>query len=300
MRRYEMSTESAETELIKILADLKGNSLTRMTTIRKLGQLKTSDLRIVLALEQIALKDPEPEIREAALQVLNLPPHQRAQRRLSGLNYSGRGDLADEIDRWAKDQIISPQLAQLRKGRLGVKPIPQPAKPPPIRNKTPTPALVERKIEQITEQPVLAIPTASQAAPVTRVLAPTPEPTPKPKAPPKESVPFDQWLLSERNIKIALYMGGALLVLAGIIFIGVNWMRIPGPVKFAITMLVTGLMYLGGFLLFQKPMLRIGGIALLGVASGFLPLIFAVLQIYVLRLRGLAGGRGWVDRPPKW
>src|SRR4029078_8734252 len=33
--------------------------------------------------------------------------------------------------------------------------------------------------------------------------------------------------------------------------------------------------------LFQRPMLKLGGVALLGVASGFLPLNFAVLQIYV-------------------
>jgi hypothetical protein len=133
---------------------------------------------------------------------------------------------------------------------------------------------------------------------------PTPEPVvaepepPSQPAPPQEQIPFDQWLLSERNIKLALYAGGVLLVLAGLIFIGVNWTRIPGPGKFAITLMITGLMYLGGYLLFQRPALRIGGIALLGVASGFLTLNFAVLQIYVLGPGGLRDEVMWLIASP--
>ncbi|MCK4472288.1 MAG: hypothetical protein KAW49_10930, partial [Anaerolineae bacterium] len=104
--------------------------------------------------------------------------------------------------------------------------------------------------------------------------------------------------MSERNIKIALYSGGLLLVLAGLIFIGVNWTRIPGPGKFAITLMITGLMYLGGYLLFQRPAYRLGGIALLGVASGFLTLNFAVLQIYVLGPSGLRNDVMWLIASP--
>ena len=133
-------------------------------------------------------------------------------------------------------------------------------------------------------------------------ILPAAEPIPKkveaPTAPPKEQIPFDQWLLSERNIKLALYAGGALLVIAGIIFIGVNWTRIPGPGKFAITLMVTGLMYLGGYLLFQRPAYRLGGIALLGIASGFLTLNFAVLQIYVLGPGGLRNDVMWLITSP--
>jgi hypothetical protein len=114
----------------------------------------------------------------------------------------------------------------------------------------------------------------------------------------KEQVPFDQWLLSERNIKIALYTGGVLLVLAGLIFIGVNWTRIPGPGKFAITLMVTGLLYLGGYLLFQRPAYKIGGIALIAIASGFLALNFAVLQIYVLGPSGLRDDVMWLIASP--
>jgi hypothetical protein len=142
---------------------------------------------------------------------------------------------------------------------------------------------------------------AQPEAVVEAVPTPTPEPPTAPRpapSPPREKVPFDQWLLSERNIKIALYSGGLLLVLAGLIFIGVNWTRIPGPGKFAITLMVTGLMYLGGYLLFQRPAYRLGGVALLGVASGFLTLNFAVLQIYVLGPQGLRNDVMWLIASP--
>jgi hypothetical protein len=137
-----------------------------------------------------------------------------------------------------------------------------------------------------------AIPAAEPAA-----ARPGPAPAPPP-AFPKEKVPFDQWLLSERNIKIALYAGALLLVAAGMIFVGVNWARIPGPAKFAITLLVTGLTYLGGYLLFRRPALRIGGIALLGVASGFVVVNFAILQLYVLGPAGLRNDVMWLIASP--
>jgi hypothetical protein len=116
--------------------------------------------------------------------------------------------------------------------------------------------------------------------------------------PAKESVPFDQWLLSERNIKIALYIGGFLLFIAGAIFVGVNWGRIPGPAKFAITLMITGLTYLGGFVLFQSEAYRIAGVALLGLASGFLALNFAVLQHYVVGPAGLRDDVMWLIASP--
>lgn len=107
-------------------------------------------------------------------------------------------------------------------------------------------------------------------------------------------MPFDEWLLSERNIKIALYSGAILLVLAGIIFVGSRWGVLPGPAKFAVTLLITGLFYLGGYSLYQRLSLWLGGIAVIGVASGFLPLNFAVLQIYVLAPTGLRADVMWL------
>jgi hypothetical protein len=117
---------------------------------------------------------------------------------------------------------------------------------------------------------------------------------PTPARQKSESVPFDQWLLSERNIKIALYSGGALLVIAGLIFVSVNWARIPGLLKFAVTLLITGLMYLGGYLLYRRPALKIGGIALLAISCGFIPLNFVVLQIYIFGVQGMSENVMWL------
>lgn len=160
---------------------------------------------------------------------------------------------------------------------------------------------LQQRLRKVTE------PVVTEVAPVAAVTpAPSPTPTlskpaqrPRPyTAPVQKSVPFDQWLLSERNIKLALYAGGFLLLLAGFIFIGVNWTRIPGPVKFAITLMITGGMYLGGFLLFNRQAYRVGGIALLGIASGFLALDGAVLQNYVLGPAGLPNEVMWLLASP--
>lgn len=110
----------------------------------------------------------------------------------------------------------------------------------------------------------------------------------------REHLPFDQWLLSERNIKLALYSGAVLLLVAGAIFTSVNWVRIPGPGKFAISLLATGLMYLAGFTFYRRPDLRLGGIALLFLGAGFLPLNFVILQIYIFGPRGFTAEAMWL------
>jgi len=145
-------------------------------------------------------------------------------------------------------------------------------------------------VEPVPEPEAIS-PVEARPEPVPRPDSAAAESAPAPAAPaaaaPAERVPFDQWLLSERNIKLALYAGGLLLVMAGLIFVGANWAHIPGAGKFAVTLSMTGLMFLGGLALYRRPTLRIGGVALLAVAGGFLPLNLIVLQIYVL---GPAGG----------
>ena len=182
--------------------------------------------------------------------------------------------LVEETSGWdVPEKLRYPYLEQLKslKDRLvRISPV-------PVVEEIPEPEV----LDVVVEAP---LPAAVEAAPL---------PQKKP-APPKEKVPFDQWLLSTRNINIALYTGGLLLILAGLIFIGVNWTRIPGLWKFAITLVVTGLMYLGGILLFRRPAFRIGGVALTAIASGFFTLNFAVLQIYVLAPLGLRNEVMWL------
>jgi hypothetical protein len=103
------------------------------------------------------------------------------------------------------------------------------------------------------------------------------------------NVSFYGWLFNEKTIKFALYTGAFLLLLAGTVFVRSHWGEMPGESKFAILLLVTGLLYLCGYWLFQDQRMRLGGIALIGLASGFAPLNFAILQIYVLGPQGFNG-----------
>ncbi len=112
--------------------------------------------------------------------------------------------------------------------------------------------------------------------------------------PTPEPIPVSQWLFSETMIKLALYGGGFLLVLAGLIFIGATWSKLPMLIKLLVTLTISGVMYSGGLLLLQLPKLRTGGLALLGVASGFIPLNFIVLHIYLLKDLGLDAQLTWL------
>lgn len=197
--------------------------------------------------------------------------------------------LLTEVATWPEADIRSKpyaeRLAALR-ARLAEKPQTTDEAPmqPVIGVAEPAKLPTELKIESTSAQPAVGL-TDPAALPAKPKIEP---------APVRPQVPFDQWLLSERNIKIALYSGGMLLVLAGLIFVSVNWGNISGPAKFAVTLLVTGLMYLGGYTLFKRQSLRLGGIALLGIGSGFVPLNFVVLQIYIFSARGLSASVMWL------
>lgn len=153
--------------------------------------------------------------------------------------------------------------------------------------------LPSKHVEEQKKEKILVKATVTP----TIVKAPTKAKPLKPK-PQKEKVPFDQWLLSERNIKFALYVGAGLLVLAGIIFVGLRWTSMSGGWKFIVTLLTTGTMYAGGYMLFHKPAFRLGGNALLGIASGFFALNFAVLQIYVFGPTGFPDDVMWLIASP--
>ena len=134
---------------------------------------------------------------------------------------------------------------------------------------------------QLADEAVVSAEIPSGATPA----VPTPaEAIPSPESPPpRERQSFDQWLFAENTIKTALYSGAFLLILAGLIFVGANWARIPWQGKFAVTLAVTAMMCAGGFaLLLRSKTLRIGGIALIAISAGFAPLNPYVLQRYWL------------------
>lgn len=111
---------------------------------------------------------------------------------------------------------------------------------------------------------------------------------------PTQELSFLQWLLSEQNIKIALYSGGFLLVLAGFIFLGTNWTRLPKVVRFGVVATTTASMYVGGFLLWKRPLLRLGSFVLVSIASFFVPITFAALHLYLLQDLGISANAVWL------
>lgn len=84
------------------------------------------------------------------------------------------------------------------------------------------------------------------------------------------------------------------LALPGLIFATVNWAYMPGIAKLGVTLAVTLVMYAGGFVLFNRPSLKIGGVALLAIGSSFLPLNFVVTHLYVTSERGVSAEAVWL------
>ncbi len=96
----------------------------------------------------------------------------------------------------------------------------------------------------------------------------------------EEKLSFQQWLLSERTLKMILYSGAFLLVLAGIVFVQTQWAMLQAWQKVSVTMGMTVLTYGSGVLLARRSSsLRVGALALLGVAAGFAPLNFVLLDM---------------------
>jgi hypothetical protein len=198
--------------------------------------------------------------------------------------------LLSETSHWeGVDLLREPYQDELEKLRSRlVKP--KPAEPEIVEVEVPElePVIVPEEAVEISPEAI--------AAP-SSVLRPTKEAV-REVAKPVEKPPFDEWLLSERNIKMALYGGALMLVIAGLIFVSVNWARIPGPAKFANTVMITGLTFLAGYIVVQRPAYKLGGIALLGLGCGFLALNFMVLQIYVLGPEGLEDEVMWLIASP--
>lgn len=173
------------------------------------------------------------------------------------------------------------------KARLLPAPKPQPA-PEPVAPPQPRPQPLQ--VAPMSPAPMQQ-PKPIAAAQAPAQIKPIPPAPPKPKA---EAIPFDQWLLSERNIKFALYSGGLLFVFAGLIFIGLNWDKLNGALKLIVTVLVTGFLYASGLFLMSRKFLKFGGVALLSIASSFIPINFAVLQIYIAKDLGVTNETMWL------
>lgn len=283
-----MTASIPETQIQAWRTDLtQVESQRRETTARAIAKAPTYDEQIIALLKEIARTDSVRSVRNAAKNALE---------QIAGAHFAAGNDIRAYLEQLRAGAYVPPIAPQ-----AVAKPAapPQPEAPP---QSAPVPILVP---EPKSLAPAEAGPSKPQSnalpepqpslAAVPRAAEATPrvEPAAELVSPPAPPVPFDQWLLSERNIKLALYSGGFLLLLAGLIFVGVNWAYLPGIVKLGVTLLVTLGMYAGGGVLFKRPSLKVGGVALLAIASGFLPLNFVVTHIYLTGERGISRETMW-------
>lgn len=233
-----------------------------------IAKTPTYDERIVAALKQIASSDPKDYARNAAANALQ---------KIAEAHFLAGNDIRAYLEKWRAGGWTRAVPQEPSRTQIPVPPT-QPISTPS------TPAQPAPEIQAAAFQPLPKPVAPEQIAQANYPITQSPNhpisPSPAPQ-PPTPAVPFDQWLLSERNIKLALYSGGFLLILAGLIFVGVNWNYLPGIAKLGVTVAVTLSMYVGGAFLYKRPKLKIGGAALLAIASGFLPLNFVVTQIYL-------------------
>lgn len=246
----------------------------RESIARAIAQSPTYDEKIVAVLKELALHDSKPYVRDAAKAALE---------KIAEAHHLAGADIRTYLERLRKGELTAPLRVE---STPAIQATPVQALPKPIQAES---KLTAAPISQTIETPIS--PTVDQPA-----ARPSDHPTPRPAdhPTPKPSIPFDQWLLSERNIKLALYTGGFLLILAGLIFVGVKWAYLPGLAKLGVTLAVTLGLYVGGIVLFRRPALKIGGTALLAIASGFMPLNFVVTHIYLTAERGVSAETTWL------
>lgn len=267
-----LSELKAPTEVLDALGSERG--IKREAGAKRAAREQIKDERVVSKLQTMAISDPVNIVRDAAASALR-SLQLRVPSSAEWLELHQVKFLVEKTEGWT-ESAERRRPYQTRLEALSGKFFQSAVITPPAPS---VPAIAQ---------------TAAQAVAPAAKAPPTRAPIPKPAAPPAPTVPFDQWLLSERNIKLALYSGGALLILAGLIFIGVNWEYLPGLAKLGVTLVLTAALYVGGALLFRRSALRIGGVALLAIASAFVPLNFAVLQIYVLGERGVNPEFTWL------
>lgn len=170
---------------------------------------------------------------------------------------------------------------------------------PPLRDmpiaKPQEPAVTQPQPEP--EQSVVSaeqapIPTPAppiESIPEPLYVAPTPAPE-SVYATPKESQPAYNRIeekqpsafLSERNIKLMLYIGVALFALGASIFVKNNWDLIPGTVKFASLLFVTIATYLAGFFLIKANKIPRTATTLIFLGSLLIPYNFYAVNNFAL------------------
>jgi len=216
-------------DLPPLLAELKAqHSENRLKALHRLIELPILSPETLVVIEELALQDPDSAVRQAALEALGSRAA-AASRRAAPLPRSVRLDILIGIDRWLVGGLISRDQAEVLRRRYNYD-------ISPVRLSNAGRAALD---SQVSEWLRSGLVTFDQAAALRGSLQPSMVPAAKPAGQPvqqlslaqagpaqvPEAAPhvpgergnFWQVLFSETSIRIALYLGGFLIVAAALI-----------------------------------------------------------------------------------
>jgi hypothetical protein len=189
------NTENPREALDRILAALtSGNAESQRSAILELNSRPYSSPAIIVELEKLALIGGE-EVRGLALSALQSPASRGVYKQNAPLNQRDRAVILGELLAWRKNGLLDETRAAILAQRYGFDlEANQPAK-------------------HVQNPPqAFAVPQPSAA------LRPSP-PAPRPT--------LTETLLSESTIKIALYLGAFLVIVAAAILVALDVFRVP-------------------------------------------------------------------------
>jgi hypothetical protein len=177
----ESEAPKPEEILKEILSALQSNALeTRLNGIAQLHAIHYSSEAIRNELEKLALRDPDRDVRKAALSALDLATQRNVRGRLSKMDRGKRQIILQEIRDWEKLGLLEKDNADVIRRRYDF--------------------------------------DLTPAAPQPAASVETPEQIPAPAADPQPQATLTQTLLSETSIKIALYLGAFFVIASAAIF----------------------------------------------------------------------------------
>ena len=239
----ENEPQKPEDVLKNILDGLQStNAADRLEAISQLKSFNYSSEAIRNLLEKLALNDTNEDIRKDALAALDLPTHRNVRSRFNKVDRNSRRILLQEVTEWENLGFLEKEKAELIRRRYDFD-FTTSAKPSPSS---------KEQDKADSGQPLVSTPPLE-----TEPAGPRPT--------------FLQNLLSETNIKIALYLG-AFFVIASAAILGafVDIFRIP--------LLIIGTVVFGGLSVPIRKRLPQPSFALFIVFSFFLPITANVIE----------------------
>jgi hypothetical protein len=209
-----------EEPISRILTELQAPDVeTRLAAVQAALQPGGLTHRLLLALELLAINDPDPRVRAAAQAAQNSTIAQNIYRRGS-LSYPNRMDLLLQINRWLINGTLTRDQAMVLRQRYNFDIVPS------VLSDSARKIVSEQVSQWLADGLVSAEQAAALSSQPEEPKKPQPLPAktgaaaPIPAAGPQAAAPqqsFTQVVFSELTIRIALYLGGFLIIAAALI-----------------------------------------------------------------------------------